>query len=451
MNEPVSAPHQARIGPIRLSPGVSAREVFIFLFVTGIAVVFTAFINLMQPYVFREMLHVPAHEQGRLAGQLMTVQQFVFLIFVGVAGSLADRVGRKAMLVFALLGFSLSAALYPLASGIMALFLIRVLFGLASTGHTAGGPTKFFDYPDNASRGKFMALVMVFNALLSIVLIGGIGSRLPGWLRSSGLSIADAGARALWISAALGVLTALVAMFFMMRDRPTAEQRATQAAGRGGVRQMFAGFGEVLAYAKVNRGFGMLLVTCFVIRSDTAVIGSFMALWVTTDGAKHGVSTVEAIKIAGQLAAIISAMSLVMPPILGVLLDRVSRQTIYIVSVAAVGVVFLCAPLVHDVTTWTIYALAVFIGLAESAQTISQQAFFGEQAPAHLRGTAYGLLAFFGTASVVVISAIAGYLFDLMGPTAPFILTGALHAASALVAVAILARRAGALRTSVAA
>jgi hypothetical protein len=38
---------------------------------------------------------------------------------------------------------------------------------------------------------------------------------------------------------------------------------------------------------------------------------------------------------------------------------------------------------------------ALLIGIAESTQTIAQQAFFGQEAPADLRGTAYGLLAFF--------------------------------------------------------
>ncbi len=440
---------QATIGPIRLAPGIPRREVFIFLFVIGIATVFSAFINLMQPYVFTEIVHVPVGEQGRLAGQLMTVQQLVVMCLVSIFGALADKIGRKAMLIFALLGFSLCAVLYPLAATIPALFGIRLLFGLASTGHTAGGPTKFFDYPDDASRGKFMAMVMVFFALLNMVLIGGIGGRLPGWLRASGSSVADAGAHALWIGAAVGVFGAVIGMIFMMRDVP--DRTARSATAPKGFRSMIAGFGEVIAHARTNPGFGMLLLTSFVIRTDTAVIGSFMALWVVTEGARQGLSTIEAVKIAGMLASIISAMSLVVPPILGVVLDRVSRKTVYLSAVGAVGVVFLCAPLVHDVSGWGIFALAVGIGLVESAQTISQQAFFGQEAPAHLRGTAYGLLALFGTFSVVITSFLAGYLFDAFGPTAPFVLTGSLHVAFTLAGIFVVVRGMRRLKASAAA
>ncbi|MFD2134856.1 hypothetical protein ACFSLT_05700 [Novosphingobium resinovorum] len=96
-------------------PGIPPREVFVFLLVTGIAVMMTAFIALMQPYVFTEMVGVPRAEQGRLAGQLMTVQQAVVLVCVGFAGALADRIGRRAMVIFALVGYSMAAFAYPLA------------------------------------------------------------------------------------------------------------------------------------------------------------------------------------------------------------------------------------------------------------------------------------------------------------------------------------------------
>ena len=99
---------------------------------------------------------------------------------------------------------------------------------------------------------------------------------------------------------------------------------------------------------------------------------------------------------------------------------------------------FVCAPLVGSVQGWPIYAYAVLIGVVEAGQTICQQAFFGQEAPAHLRGTAYGLLAIFGTVSVIVTSIVAGYLFDSMGPTAPFTLIGLLHVGAVLLCLLLL-------------
>ncbi|GLK44210.1 MULTISPECIES: MFS transporter [Novosphingobium] len=430
---------QARIGPITLMPGIPPREVFVFLLVTGIAVMMTAFIALMQPYVFTEMVGVPRAEQGRLAGQLMTVQQAVVLVCVGFAGALADRIGRRAMVIFALVGYSMAAFAYPLAGGVAALFVIRFCFGIASSAHTAGGPPRFFDYVDNASRGRFMALVMVFYGLISVLMVGVIGAALPGWLHSAGYDTALAGTYALWACGILGLGAALVAAMFLMPDAPKADRRKGAAPVSQSMRELLGGFRRVVAHARTNRRFGVLLLTSFVVRTDEAVVGSFLALWITLRGAQEGLGTTGTVAIAGTALALMRACSFVIPPILGVLLDKWDRTAIYVASLVLVGVSFLCAPLVTSVTGWEILALALFIGIAESTQTIAQQAFFGQEAPADLRGTAYGLLAFFGTASVVLVSLASGYLFDLVGLTAPFVLIGLLHVIFSALAIGYLA------------
>ncbi len=438
--------NQVSIGPIRLMPGIPRREVFVFLFIAGIASMATFFINLMQPFVFNEMMHIPVEKQGQLAGELLTVQQAVVLVFVSFAGALADRIGRKIMLIIALAGFGLTAFLLPLASSIFALFVIRFFFGIYSSAHTAGGPPKFYDYPDNASRGKFMALVMVFYALLNMILVGVVGSRIPTWLSNAGFSPDRAGTLALWGCAGVCLFAALIAGLFMMRDRPNRKEREQLAkepflqVATKQFTELAGAFREVFGYARQNRRFGILLLTSFVVRTDEAVVGSFFALWITVQGAQEGMTTVQSLAVAGTVMFLMRGCALFVPPILGVLLDRFDRLTIYLLSLFMVGLSFICAPLVPSVTGVAIFAFALFIGMTESAQTISQQAYFGQEAPEHLRGTAYGLLAFFGTGSVVIVSLIAGFMFDWMGPTAPFILIGGLHIFFTLVAMAYLQR-----------
>ncbi|PEQ11369.1 hypothetical protein B2G71_17605 [Novosphingobium sp. PC22D] len=422
-----------RIGPIVLAPGITAREVFVFLTVTGIASTLTAFLNVMQPFVYSEVVGIGAEQQGRLAGQLMTVQQFSVILFVGLAGALSDRIGRKILLLAALLGFCISALVYPIISGVLALFVIRIFFGISSTFHTASGPAKFFDYPDNGSRGKFMALVMIWMAILAAALIGGVGAHLPGWLQAAGASAREAGTWALWLAAALGLGVAAFGALFMMNDRP-----AKRPEAKPGLAGFVSGFREVMAQTRGNRSFATLVVTSFVVRTDDAVIASFLALWVTIQGAREGLSTVHALEIAGVLTAIIRFMHLLVPPILGPLLDRFSRLAMYLVSIASVGAVFVCAPLVGSVSGWGIYVFAILVGTVEASQTICQQAFFGQEAPSHLRATAYSLLAIFGTVSVIGASLAAGYLFDAIGPTAPFTLIGLLHVAAVILSLAVL-------------
>lgn len=426
------------IGPIRLSPGVTAAQVLIFLFVAVAANSVFGFINLMQPFVLTEQLNLAPNEMGRVGGYLSAIQQVAVICLVGFAGGLADRVGRRWMLIATLVGFSLCAVSFPLVSALLALFVLRAFLGVSSSAHTSSVPTLLFDLPANDSRGKFVALVMVVFAIGTAVLVGGVGARLPSWFREAGFSTLSAGRMAFYLAGAVGLVGALVAFLFMRKDAPqkAAGPRLTLMQE---VRGFLKGYGEVARYAKGNPTFGMMFVTSFVIRTDDAILRSFLSLWIVAAAQDQGVSTIDALKVVGVLLFIQSAIGLIVPPIMGWLLDRVSRVTIYVAAMGMVGASLTATILINDVLSWPIYVLAAAIGIAESSQTISFQALFGQEAPEKLRGTAYGVFAVLGTMSVIAVTLLGGYLFDAMGYNAPFILAGGLHLFFFVIAILILA------------
>lgn len=192
MNLPSALP-QRSIGPIKLAPGVLPSQVAVFVFVVVSALCVVTFLPMMQAFVFTEILKVPKAEHGPLAGNLVTTQQLAVLFFVGMAGGLADRLGRKRVLMTAIGGYALCLFAYPLASGVALLFAVQFLFGLMSTGHIAGTATMIADYLDNASRGKFIAAMILIQAAVSAVLVGWVGARLPAWLVAAGNAPAAAG------------------------------------------------------------------------------------------------------------------------------------------------------------------------------------------------------------------------------------------------------------------
>lgn len=410
-----------RLGPIRLAPGIPAREVIVFVIIVALTSSIVSFTALMQPFVLGELAHIPVKEQGRIAGLLTTVQQVVLMLCVGFTGALGDRVGRRLLLIMTLLGFGACLLGFSLVGGLAAMIVIRLAYGLASSLHTASVPPKFVEYPAEESRGKFMALTMVTLNLSGMVLVGYVAARLPSWFKLTGMDVISSGRSALWTVAIAALLLAIATRLLMMPDR-----RASRAAVPG-KRRMFAGYRELFDHGRTNPNFGLLLVTSLVIRTDAAVLQSFLSLWVVTSAHGEGIGTLAALKIVGTLTAIQSACSIVVPLILGPILDRTNRAPIYAGAVGFVGLALLSTMLVNDVTGWPIYVVVAFIGLGESAQIISQQAFFGQEAPPHLRGTAYGMLAVMGTVSVVAVSLIGGQLFDKLGPTGPFMLAGWLH------------------------
>jgi MFS family permease len=343
------------------------------------------------------------------------------MVCVGFTGALGDRVGRRLLLMLTLIGFGACLLGFSLVGGLAAMVAIRVAYGCASSLHTASVPPKFVEYPAEASRGKFMALTMVTLNLSGMVLVGYVAARLPSWFHLTGMDIVASGRSAMWAVGGVALVLAVATRLFMMPDKRLPKANA------GERRSFIAGYRELFAYGRTNPNFGLLIVTALVIRTDVAVLQSFLSLWVVTSARGEGIGTLAALKIVGTLTAIQSACSIVIPLVLGPILDRANRAPIYAGSVGFVGIALLSTMLVDNVTSWPIYAVVVFIGIGEAAQTISQQAFFGQEAPPHLRGTAYGMLAVMGTVSVVLVSLIGGQLFDKLGPTGPFMLSGWLH------------------------
>ena len=437
-------PIQRSLGPIRLAPGVLPSQIFVFMFVVVAALCIVTFMPMMQAFVFTEILHVPKAGQGRLAGNLTTVQQIAVLVFVGLSGSLTDRIGRKRVLVIAILGYVSCLVAYPLAGGVATLYVLQFLFGMMSTGHIAGSATMIVDYPDNASRGKFIALMLLVQAGATALLVGWLGARLPSWLVHGGLDAAVAGRYAFWAVAGLGVVGALVASFALKNPPRAGASVAKPARSIGEAIATFAAnLKLVVAHGRSNARFGLVMLMGIVIRSDYFVMLSFVSLWVVNAAAGQGVSSVEALKTAGSLMVTFKLATAVAQLLFGVVADRVNRSVLLVASLALTGVSLVSTIGVHDVFGLGMFVVVACIGVTESALIVCGQAILGEEAPVELRGSALGIFYFSGTLGVVVMSFVSGLLFDKVGYSAPFVMVGLLNLVFAALAVVLVLRRQG--------
>lgn len=422
------------IGPIRLAPGIVPSQIWIFVGIVVTALCVVVFLPLMQAYVFTEMLHVAKTEQGRLAGNLVTTQQIAVLIFVGVAGSLADRIGRKQLLAIATFGYAICMFFYPLASSVWMLFVLQFFFGMMSTGHITGSSTMIVDYPENASRGKFIAANILLQAAISAVLVGWVGARLPSWIVARGFDAVTAGRYAFWILAALALCNSVLALTLLrnpphLTDRP--KLPPTSLPDR--LRLALDNLKKVVAHGRANPRFGLVMSMGLVIRSDYFVMLSFVALWVVNAASSQGVPVVEALKTAGLLTLVFKLATAGAQALFGFVVDRIDRSTLLVAALFATGFSLISTLLVHDVFGTGIMVIVALIGIAESALIVCGQAMLGEEAPVELRGSAVGIFYFAGTLGVVVMSLVAGMLFDKIGYAAPFVMVGLLNLVFAVI------------------
>ena len=81
----------AFLGPIKLAPGITAKQVVAFIIFAVCSACVVGFIPLMMPIIMADQLQVPSDMHGRVAGSIQVIQQTAALILISIFGALADR------------------------------------------------------------------------------------------------------------------------------------------------------------------------------------------------------------------------------------------------------------------------------------------------------------------------------------------------------------------------
>jgi MFS family permease len=76
----------------------------------------------------------------------------------------------------------------------------------------------------------------------------------------------------------------------------------------------------------------------------------------------------------------------------------------------------------------------ILLGIGQISAFLGAQTIIGKEAPEAVRGSVIGLFNFCGAFGILVLTGIGGWLFDHVGPWAPFFLVGVLNGAIALLA-----------------
>lgn len=437
MDPGASSPAQSRIGPILLAPGYRPRHVVSIFFVTCVGVSMIEFANILTPLILGQQLHIAPTKQGIVAGTLGATQQIGTLLFVMVAGALADILGRRAMLLWTLIGLFLCLLAYPFVFSVTLLFVLRFLWGLAFAGYSSSS-TVAMDIPDNRSRGKFnsLALLVPWLAASGFILVT---SRWPGAFRGLGYSAHGALFWTCFLVALFPLSGAIVTAAFF-NDPYKRTLSATSAGVADHSRAIFGKIRDVLAYARGNRNFGLILFIGSVARSDTLIIGSFLGLWIVNAGRVEGIDAFTAAKTAGLIAAIRFITKVTGAPLFGVITDKVNRMGLMLASLAMMTAAFGFFGLITNPFGFAMMVAAFLMGFAESAESIASQSLLAQEAPAHLRGSTVGVFSFLGTTTMAGINLLGGYLFDKVGFSSPMLMEGVFHLLVLIISIWILQR-----------
>jgi MFS family permease len=407
----------ARTLGIHLAAGVRPLHLWCYLLVAVISSAYAGALSVLQPGLLHAM-GIAAGEQATLTGLLSVLQEIVFIVLLGPIGALADRWGRRRVYILGLLLSSAGYALYAHAGSIAELVLLRLLVAVGSAAVIGMMVTVIADYPQERDRGKangLQGMVATLGAFVAPLLLP-----LPGLFAARGFGELAAQQATFAIAGSLGVFAAVIAALGLS-DQVGRVARAVQPPLmrllRDGLR------------STRDPAVALACAAAFTSRGVLAVTGAFMSLWLVQYGT--GTLGLEASAAMGSLAmprvlTIVSG-ALLGAILMGLLSDRMRRVTAVAVASGLTAAVYLSLYWVTDPTAPWVYALLGLMGIAEIGAFVSSQALIGQQAPADLRGVVIGFFGVAGAVGILIGTGIGGVLFRVFGPSAPFVLFGAIN------------------------
>ena len=384
-----------------------------FLYASLVTIGIVVFVNISQPYILVEKLGVLAGAEGALTGQLSVVSELTVMLSIGLVGIMADRIGRKQIFALGLIIFGVFYLLYPTVETIAELFALRIVYALGVACATGMLGTVINDYPQELSRGKFIAIsgvVLGIGALVSKLVIGG----LPSNFIADGTDSTAAWTYTHWIVASICFISAVILAAGLKGGTPIRKEQ------RPSIKKLFVrGFSEArkprtaLAYA-----------SAFVARSDLVIIGTFTLLWASSAGRDAGLSQAESLARGGMLFGVSQFAGLLWSPVMGSILDRYNRVAVMTFGSFLGFVGFTCMFFVQDPFDNAYLPFFLMLGIGQISCFFASQALIGQEAPVEARGAVIGAFGFCAAVGILFFTGIGGLLFDEWMYAAPFVFVG---------------------------
>ena len=338
---------------------VNLISVWFGCFFTGLAI--SQILPFLPLYV--SQLGVTSHEAlSMLSGLTFSVTFLVSAIVSPMWGSLADRKGRKLMLLRASLGMAIAILLQAFATNVWQLFFLRAVMGLTS-GYIPNAMALVASQVPRERSG--WALSTLSTAQIS----GVIGGPLLG-----GFLADHVGLRAVFIiTAILLVVSFLVTLFLIKEGGRPVISKSERLSGKA----VFAS----LPYPGLMIS---LFVTTMVIQLCNGSVGPILALFIKS---MEPESTNIAF-LSGMIAAVPGVSALISAPRLGKLGDRIGTARILMATLIFAVVLFFAMSFVTS--PLQLGVLRFLLGFADGAMLPAVQTLLVKYSSDQVTGRIFG-------------------------------------------------------------
>ncbi|WP_024550005.1 multidrug efflux MFS transporter [Siccibacter turicensis] len=364
---------------------VNLISVWFGCFFTGLAI--SQILPFLPLYVAQ--LGVSSHEALSLwSGLTFSVTFLVSAIVSPMWGSLADRKGRKLMLLRASLGMAIAILLQAFATNVWQLFFLRAVMGLTS-GYIPNAMALVASQVPRERSG--WALSTLSTAQISGVIVGPLmGGFLADYL----------GLRTVFIFTAVLLMVSFTVTLFLIKEgaRPT-----TSKAERLSGKAVFATLPHPWLVVS-------LFVTTLVIQLSNGSISPILALFIQS----LAPDSTNIAFLSGFIAAVPGVSALLAAPRLGKLGDRIGTGRILLATLIVAVVLFFAMSFVTSPVQLAV--LRFLLGFADGAMLPAVQTLLLKYSSDRVTGRIFGYNQSFmylgnvaGPMMGAAVSALAGY------------------------------------------
>ncbi|KPK79252.1 MAG: hypothetical protein AMJ81_13570 [Phycisphaerae bacterium SM23_33] len=365
------------------------------------------------PFYLRELGVQGQAAQSYWSGLVIAAPALMMMLTAPLWGSLADRVGRKPMVLRAMFGAAATIALMGAAGSPGMLLVLRMLQGGISG--TVSATNAMVSSVSPRSRAGFSLGLMqtaIFAGSSLGPLIGGMAADALGY------------APTFYLAAGLPLLGGIV--IAVLADEGPASPRAAPAASAASPQGLWA----VLAMP----GFAVVVGLVVLLYFANTLAGPLFPLYVESlvlDKLRVNTDTGRLIAVTAVSAALVAIP-------MGWLADRVGPRKVLVLGTLFSGAFMVPQAFVSELGT--LYVLRVGLGLAAGAIGPAMGGFVNRAVPRASQGKAFGIVQSASSLGFGLGPLAGGAMGATLGLRAPFIVVGALQASFALAAWALLGK-----------
>lgn len=327
---------------------------------------------------------------GLQVGLMFATFSVAQMIFAPVLGRISDRVGRKPVIIFSLVGTAVGSVVTGAAGALWVLFLGRAIDGASGASvAVAQGAIADIAPPDQHAK-----LIGMLGAAFGVGFV--VGPALGGLAALGGPHVP------FYVAGALAGINAVAAYFRLPETKPDTSHIETTRRRRGALtpslqRFAFVGFLSMLGFAGFESTFSLWGQRIFDFTEGTA---SLVFVFV-------GISLV-----------------IVQGALIGPVTKKVGSRTLLRLGLGLVAIGLL---LLSMTSSWVLLFVALFLlSLGQGFSGPSGGALVAELAPVERRGEAIGYQQSTAAFGRIVGPVMAGALFDHIGVGTPFFVGGVL-------------------------